>query len=189
MPYVALVCPSSGEYLSLQKKNGALLLLLLQMLPYHLFYVIIKCDFLFYFIFLHRSLTFVPFLSSAWKDVGATGVERGSHAGLLRSWAGLRRRHRVLQLQQAWQQLPLWRSAGLHHQLCDLHPGHFSRVCCPGLQGECHEREVCCRVSVSPCNKRHLPRLAPFPLDTWPADIFYISKFSRAETQRRSWAS
>lgn len=82
-------------------------------------------------------------MSPAGEDAGAPGVERSRHAGLLRPRSGLRRRHRLLQLQQERQQLPLRRCAGLHHQLRHLHLGHLGGVCRAGLQSERHEREVC----------------------------------------------
>lgn len=105
-----------------------------------------------YDVICHWCLMFFIF-SPAGKDVGAAGVARSSHAGLLRPRPGLRRRHCFLQLQQAWQQLPLWCNAGLRHQLRYLHPGHFSCVCCPGVQSKRNEWEVCCRVSASYLNK------------------------------------
>lgn len=99
---------------------------------------------------------FLVLMSPAGEDVGAAGVERSGHAGLLRPRAGFRRRHRVLQLQQERQQLSLWRCAGFHHQLRHLHLGHLGGVCCPGLQSEHHEWEMCCWVSTSNRNNLSL---------------------------------
>lgn len=86
---------------------------------------------------------------SAGDHVGGQGVARGGHAGLLRSGPRLRRRHRLLQLQQAGQQLPLRRRLGVVYQLLHLRAGHPGGVCGAGLQSQHNEQQVCHIVSES----------------------------------------